>query len=59
VGDGRRPVEVAPLAAAVPAIPGKPAPPPPEMSQEAFLNDPVIQNALKIFEAKVVASART
>jgi hypothetical protein len=25
------------------------------MSQEEFLNDPVIQNALKIFEAKVVS----
>jgi DNA polymerase-3 subunit gamma/tau len=39
------------------AIPGKPAPPPPNMSQEAFLNDPVIQNALKIFEAKIVSPA--
>jgi DNA polymerase-3 subunit gamma/tau len=36
---------------------GKPAPPPPNMSQEAFLADPVIQNALKIFEAKVVTPA--
>ena len=39
------------------AIPGKPAPPPPTMSQEAFLADPVIQNALKIFEAKIVTPA--
>jgi DNA polymerase III subunit gamma/tau len=37
--------------------PGKPAPPPPNMSQEAFLADPVIQNALKIFEAKIVTPA--
>jgi DNA polymerase-3 subunit gamma/tau len=40
------------------AAPAKPAPPPPTMSQEAFLNDPVIQNALKIFEAKIVSPAR-
>ncbi len=40
------------------AAPGKPVPPPPNMSQEAFLNDPVIQNALKIFEAKIVTPAR-
>ena len=39
------------------AIPGKPAPPPPNLSQEAFLADPVIQNALKIFEAKIVSPA--
>ena len=59
VGDGRRTNEVVPAAPADPtAIPGKPAPPAPNMSQEAFLNDPVIQNALKIFEAKVVAPAR-
>jgi DNA polymerase-3 subunit gamma/tau len=32
-------------------------PPPPSMSQEAFLADPVIQSALKIFEAKIVAPA--
>jgi DNA polymerase III subunit gamma/tau len=36
---------------------GKPTPPPPNMSQEAFLDDPVIQNALKIFEAKIVSPA--
>jgi DNA polymerase-3 subunit gamma/tau len=39
------------------AAPGKPAPPPPNMTQEAFLDDPIIQNALKIFEAKIVAPA--
>ena len=44
-------------ASATPAAPGKPAPPPPNMSQEAFLADPVIQNALKIFEAKIVPPA--
>ena len=37
------------------AIPGKPAPPPPSMTQETFVNDPIIQNALKLFEAKIVA----
>jgi DNA polymerase-3 subunit gamma/tau len=60
VGEGRKSPDAAtPAPAAAGAIPGKPAPPPPNMSQEAFLNDPVIQNALKIFEAKVVAPART
>jgi len=49
------PVTNAPTAAS--ATPGKPAPPPPNMSQEAFLADPVIQNALKIFEAKIVTPA--
>jgi len=44
-------------ASATSAAPGKPAPPPPNMSQEAFLKDPVIQNALKIFEAKIVTPA--
>jgi DNA polymerase-3 subunit gamma/tau len=39
------------------SVPGKPAPPAPNMSQEAFLADPVIQNALKIFEAKIVSPA--
>jgi DNA polymerase-3 subunit gamma/tau len=57
VGEGRTTGENEPAAAPVPGA--KPAPPPPNMSQEAFLNDPVIQNALKIFEAKVVAPART
>jgi DNA polymerase-3 subunit gamma/tau len=58
VGEGRKAAgaEIAPV---VPAPGGKPAPPPPNLSQEAFLADPVIQNALKIFEAKVVAPART
>jgi len=37
------------------AIPGKPTPPPPSMTQETFVNDPIIQNALKLFEAKIVA----
>jgi DNA polymerase-3 subunit gamma/tau len=36
------------------AIPGKPAPPPPSMTQEMFVTDPIIQNALKLFEAKIV-----
>jgi DNA polymerase-3 subunit gamma/tau len=58
VGEGRRSSEPD-LASTPAAIPGKPAPPPPNMSQDAFLNDPVIQHALKIFEAKVVAPART
>lgn len=49
------PVTNAPTAGS--ATPGKPAPPPPNMSQEAFLADPVIQNALKIFEAKIVTPA--
>jgi DNA polymerase-3 subunit gamma/tau len=44
-------------AAAVPSPNAKPTPPAPNMSQEAFLADPVIQNALKIFEAKIVAPA--
>jgi DNA polymerase III subunit gamma/tau len=48
----------APASSAAPGpVTGKPAPPPPNMSQEEFLNDPVIQNALKIFEAKVVPSS--
>ncbi len=40
------------------AATAKPAPPPPNLSQEAFLADPVIQNALKIFEAKIVTPLR-
>jgi hypothetical protein len=48
----------APVPAAPAATNGKPAPPPPSMSQEAFLADPVIQNALKIFEAKIVPPAK-
>ena len=61
VGEGRK-NEAAPTpapVAATPAVPAKPTPPPPNMSQEAFLADPVIQNALKIFEAKIVAPARS
>jgi DNA polymerase-3 subunit gamma/tau len=55
-GDGNKATaEVAP--APVTAVSGKPTPPPPNMSQEAFLADPVIQNALKIFEAKIVTPA--
>jgi DNA polymerase-3 subunit gamma/tau len=44
--------------AATPAVPGKPAPPSPSMTQEAFVNDPVIQNALKLFEAKIAGPGR-
>ncbi len=51
------PAPAPPPATSPSAAPAKPAPPPPNMSQEAFLSDPVIQNALKIFEAKIVASA--
>jgi DNA polymerase-3 subunit gamma/tau len=54
VGDGSMVNETAPAPV---SAPGKPTPPPPNMSQEAFLNDPVIQNALKIFEAKIVTPA--
>jgi DNA polymerase-3 subunit gamma/tau len=57
LGDGRK-VDDAP--APTPnsnAAPTKPAPPAPNVSQDAFLNDPVIQNALKIFEAKIVSPA--
>ena len=50
-----KPAPVAPTAP--PAAPGKPAPPPPSLSQEAFLDDPVIRNALQIFEAKIVTPA--
>ena len=61
VGEGRK-TDAAPVPPPVPtpsSIPAKPTPPPPNMSQEAFLADPVIQNALKIFEAKIVAPARS
>jgi DNA polymerase-3 subunit gamma/tau len=44
-------------ASAISSTSAKPPPPPPNMSQDAFLNDPVIQNALKIFEAKIVTPA--
>ena len=58
VGDGATEGKVAPApTTSTSGAPAKPAPPPPNMSQEAFLNDPVIQNALKIFEAKVVTPA--
>ena len=58
LGDGTKAAEPATAAVSAPtAAPGKPAPPPPNMSQEAFLADPVIQNALKIFEAKIVTPA--
>jgi DNA polymerase-3 subunit gamma/tau len=58
VGEGRK-TDITPVPPPVPITsitPAKPTPPPPNMSQEAFLADPVIQNALKIFEAKIVAS---
>ena len=57
VGEARKIADTETPAASQPGA--KPAPPAPNMSQDAFLNDPVIQNALKIFEAKVVAPART
>ena len=58
LGDGNKVSEAAPAqASTTPAAPGKPAPPPPNLTQEAFLADPVIQNALKIFEAKIVSPA--
>jgi hypothetical protein len=58
VGEGSSPTgSTAPAPTSIPTAPGKPAPPPPNMSQEAFLADPVIQNALKIFEAKIVTPA--
>jgi DNA polymerase-3 subunit gamma/tau len=59
VGDAGN-AEGNPVPTPAPATPGanaKPAPPAPNMSQEAFLADPVIQNALKIFEAKIVTPA--
>jgi len=46
----------APASATTSSEPGKPTPPPPTLSQEAFLADPIIQNALKIFEARVVTT---
>jgi DNA polymerase-3 subunit gamma/tau len=61
VSDGARGEEpAAAKAAPAAAANGKPAAPPPNMSQEAFLADPVIQKALEVFEAKIVPpSART
>ncbi len=55
IGDGKD--EPVPTAPAKGAAPGKPAPPAPNISQEEFLTDPAIQNALKIFEAKIVTPA--
>ena len=59
VGDKANGADAVPGASVLnsPAAPGKPAPPPPNLTQEAFLADPVIQNALKIFEAKIVSPA--
>jgi DNA polymerase-3 subunit gamma/tau len=54
LGDPRNPAPTPAPTPATTAVPGKPAPPAPNMSQEEFLNDPVIKNALKIFEAKIV-----
>ena len=61
VGDNGNPDSApAPVpVASTSGAPAKPAPPPPTLTQEAFLADPVIQHALKIFEAKIVAPART
>jgi DNA polymerase-3 subunit gamma/tau len=56
VGEGRNLPET-PAAPTAGAAPAKPAPPAPSLSQEDFVNDPVIQNALKIFEAKIVSPA--
>jgi len=58
LGDGNKAAGTAstPTSATATAS-GKPAPPPPNLSQEVFLADPVIQNALKIFEAKIVTPA--
>jgi DNA polymerase-3 subunit gamma/tau len=57
VGEGKASETTSSPAAAISAIPEKPVPPSPSMTQEAFLTDPVIQNALKIFEAKIVTPA--
>ena len=57
VGDGSNADGKTAPAPATSASAGKPLPPPPNLSQEAFLADPVIQNALKIFEAKIVTPA--
>jgi DNA polymerase-3 subunit gamma/tau len=55
IADPANPIATATVAPPPTAIPGKPAPPPPSMTQETFVNDPVIQNALKLFEAKIVS----
>jgi DNA polymerase-3 subunit gamma/tau len=57
LGEGNKTTETAPATPATTPASAKPAPPPPNLSQEAFLADPVIQNALKIFEAKIVTPA--
>jgi DNA polymerase-3 subunit gamma/tau len=57
LGEGNKTSEAAPATPATASATSKPAPPPPNLSQEAFLADPVIQNALKIFEAKIVTPA--
>ena len=57
IGGVRPPVEAPTAASAANGAPAKPAPPAPALSQEDFVNDPVIQNALKIFEAKIVSPA--
>jgi DNA polymerase-3 subunit gamma/tau len=57
VGDSAHPDSTAAPIAAIASANAKPAPPPPSMTQEAFLADPAIQHALKIFEAKIVAPA--
>jgi DNA polymerase-3 subunit gamma/tau len=59
VGDGRKASDATPLTnAGGNAISGKPAPPPPDKTQDWFLNDEVIQNAVKLFEAKILAPSR-
>jgi DNA polymerase-3 subunit gamma/tau len=57
IGEGRQAADAAPSAPAANGASTKPTPPPPNLSQESFVNDPVIQNALKIFEAKIVPPA--
>jgi DNA polymerase-3 subunit gamma/tau len=56
IGEGRKADEPA-AAPPAGAAPVKPAPPAPTLTPEDFRNDPVIQNALKIFEAKIVSPA--
>jgi DNA polymerase-3 subunit gamma/tau len=57
LGEGRKADESQAPAAGASGAPAKPAPPAPALSKEDFVNDPVIQNALKIFEAKIVTPA--
>jgi DNA polymerase III subunit gamma/tau len=58
IGEGRKTdTSTVPVTVAANAAPAKPAPPAPNLSQEDFVNDPVIQNALKIFEARIVSPA--